>query len=267
MGIGLAVGMHHGLPLIGRTVSPGRALYVILEGRDGFRKRIAAWEVHHGIEVGSTEFSNARHLDLGELRALQKAEMFDVVIVDTASKTGMIANESQNSDVAPFLAAFHEAVHEFHPSATGIVLHHVTETRDGNGRTYTKARGASAWRDDVDTMVLLTGTKTRIRLTTEDPYGKQKDGIGVTLPNLSLQKSGEAFVIVANEPDEKSDDAQEGGDDEMRTLDAEVVDFQAKTDLAKLRKAFKKQKPTIAEAKVALGVGYDRAKRAHDLWK
>lgn len=263
MCVGLAGSVHHGIPFLGRAVKKGRVLYVVLEGHAFMKYRIRAWEMSAGVDEGSTEFTHARAVDFSELRELQKVEKFDVIIVDTASKSGLIDNENANNDVAAFLDKFEKAVHEGNPAAVAIAVHHVTETTDAHGRKHSKARGASAWRDNSDVLILMEGRRADFRLTTDEPYGKQRDGDSVTVTGLSLQRVGPAYVVatkaVGAEP--------EGGEEEMRNVDAGVVDSQAKTDLAQLRKKFRRQKPTVEEAKKTLGVGHDRARKALDLWK
>lgn len=264
---GLCMAMVNGLDYLGRSVRRGTVLYVVLEGFAGLRARLRGWEIHLGVPVDSSPVPVSRTLNLTELRALQNANRYDLIVVDTASKTGLIENENGNTDVAQFLADFDQAVHDGHPSATGVVIHHVTESIDNHGRRSSKARGASAWRDNADTLILLTGTQANMTLTTDHPYGKQRDGAPVTIRGLAVEPialaDDETAVIITMT--EQEDD--EGGEDDMKTASQDDRhDREAKTDFTALRRQFKNRKPSRDEAKKALGIGSDRARRALELW-
>jgi hypothetical protein len=235
----------------------------VLEGYAGMKYRIASWEMGAGVEAGTTEFLNARFLSLADLRELQKVEKFDVVIVDTASKSGLIENESSNPDVATFLDAFEKAVHEGNPAAVALVVHHVTETTDNHGRKHSKARGASAWRDNSDVLILIEGRKANFSLTTDEPYGKQRDGDSVTIKGLSLQRLGPAYVITEQAKPEETDREEET---------VARTDWKAEQDAAELRKAFKGRTMTDKAAREHLGhkeggsmVSAERVRRAKNL--
>lgn len=260
---GLSIAMMNGLDYLGRSVRRGTVLYVVLEGFSGMKARLRAWEIHLGVEVDSTDVAMTRTLDMGELRTLQSEHQYDLVIVDTASKTGLIENENSNPDVATFLAAFEMAVHDGNPAATGVIIHHVTESVDGHGGRSYKARGASAWRDNVDTMVLMTGTKSSVILSTDHPFGKQRDGASITVRGLAVVPFDDGVVVVV--VDKEPEEAHEEEMMKERTQ-TERQERDATTDLNTLRRHFKGRKPSRDDAKKALGAGSDRAARALALW-
>ena len=109
---------------------------------------------------------------------------------------------------ARFVRRFQRAVFTGNPDASPLLVHHVTTTIDAHGRSRQKTRGASAFRDDNDTVILLEGTSHDFTMTTDQSRGgKQSEHEERTLPGLALQKvflSGgrDAAVVIQQTPEE-----------------------------------------------------------------
>lgn len=208
--LGLAAAMHHGVPYLGAPVQQGRTLYIAGEGQHALDRRLRAWELHNGVTEGSTEIDviYGRKLDaatLIQVRDLVRKGRYAMVVADTFSALSGIRDENSNAETARFIRAFQSAVLDGDPLACPVIVHHVTATIDAQGRRRQKARGASAHRDDNDTMILLDGAADSFRMTTEAAAGgKQKDAEPMTLDGLALRKVGPHVVVVRESEQEQA---------------------------------------------------------------
>lgn len=200
--LGLAAAMWHGLDYLGSPTKQGRTLYIAGEGERSIDKRLHAWEQHNGVPQGSTEIDviyghPLTHGTLQQVREIVAAGQYDLVVGDTIAALSRLQNENDNAEVSRFLRAWQHAVLGGNPHACPVLVHHVTEQVDRAGRRSQKSRGASAFRDDHDTVIMLEGTADSFRMTTEVvKAGKQKDAAPRTLDSLALRSVGPSVVIV-----------------------------------------------------------------------
>lgn len=156
----------------GRKVRQGRVAYIVAEGADGFRKRLAAYAQHNQVDlttVPMTVLNAAPNLlekqdAVDVAKGIKAAGGADLIIVDTFAQTTPGANENAGEDVGKALG-YCKRIHE----ATGamvLLIHH-------SGKDATKgARGWSGLRAacDAEIEVVRGETGRSLKLT------KSKDG-------------------------------------------------------------------------------------------
>jgi hypothetical protein len=210
---------------LGRSVKQGKVLFIAAEGLHSFDRRMKAWEQSRGLELGSA----GKNIDtvpgvtlntatLRELEKMQQEEKYGLIVLDTRSTLFDIDNENDNARMSAIYKQLRSLLNVV-PGSCVLVLAHVTEQTDAKGRKSTKLRGASAARDDSDTVVIASGSKDSFTLSTRKEDGaKQRDAAEVLVPNLRLMSVG-GGVVVTN----VSEDEQESNDrivrDRARTLD------------------------------------------------
>lgn len=156
----------------GRKVRQGRVAYIAAEGADGFRKRIAAYAQHHGVDLADvpmTVLNAAPNLleekDAADVaRGIKASGGADLIVVDTFAQTTPGANENAGEDVGRALG-YCKRIHEV-TGAMVLLIHH-------SGKDSTKgARGWSGLRAacDAEIEVVRGDTGRSLRLT------KSKDG-------------------------------------------------------------------------------------------
>jgi len=156
----------------GRKVRKGRVLYIAAEGAFGLKKRIRAWKRTFG-DVPADAFvlipDAVQLADAGQLAALMRvAKDFDVVVIDTLSRTSAGLEENSAKDMGLYINACYkvrDAAHE--AGATVLVVHHT-------GYDTKRARGSSA---------LFANGDGEILIESDDPHKvmkmtvkKRKDG-------------------------------------------------------------------------------------------
>lgn len=168
MGMAIARGM----PWRGKKTKQGRVAYIAAEGADGFRKRIAAYAQHQGVDLASVPMTvlNAAPNLLEKQDAVDVAKGVkasggaDVIIIDTLAQTTPGANENAGEDMGKALG-YCKRIHEV-TGALVLLIHH-------SGKDATKgARGWSGVRAACDAeLEVVRGEGGRaLRLT------KNKDG-------------------------------------------------------------------------------------------
>ena len=168
MGMAIARGM----PWRGKKTKQGRVAYIAAEGADGFRKRIAAYAQHQGVDLSTVPMTvlNAAPNLLEKQDAVDVAKGVkasggaDVIIIDTLAQTTPGANENAGEDMGKALG-YCKRIHEV-TGALVLLIHH-------SGKDATKgARGWSGVRAACDAeLEVVRGEGGRaLRLT------KNKDG-------------------------------------------------------------------------------------------
>ena len=155
----------------GNKVTQGRVVYVVAEGRAGFRKRLDALKQHRGVDLDALDLGIVPDcpnlLDGDEVAlaaAIHGAGGAAVVVIDTLAQVMAGGDENSATEMGRALAAcklMHEAT-----GATVVLVHH-------SGKDATKgARGWSGLRAAADAELEVTrkGDRRCIRVT------KQKDG-------------------------------------------------------------------------------------------
>jgi len=168
----IAMAIARGIEWRGKRTRQGKVVYIAAEGAGGFRNRLAAYSMHHGVDLGLVPF--------GVIHAapnfLQKADAVDVakavvadggadlIIVDTFAQVMPGANENASEDMGKAMAHC-KGIHR----ATGAVVmlvHHA-------GKDASKgARGWSGLRAGADSQIEIVRTVSG-RVIRVD---KQKDG-------------------------------------------------------------------------------------------
>lgn len=179
------------------AVRPGKVLYVASEGIEDFPVRIDALCDAHGIDAAEVEermsfvetgvsLSNPKSTEL--LKTKLAADPYDLIVLDTFSQLSNVANEN---DAAMIAGVMREAlaIRKVHPGSTILIVHHATKESG-------KMRGSSAFRDNVDTVIAMTGKSTDLVLSTyADDSGKQRSGAPVKLEGFYLAEHMDSVVM------------------------------------------------------------------------
>lgn len=156
----------------GRRVKQGRVAYIAAEGADGFRKRLAAYALHQGVDLAGvpmTVLNAAPNLlekqDAADIaKGVRAAGGADLIIVDTFAQTTPGANENAGEDVGKALGHC-KRIHE----ATGamvVLIHHSGKDATKGARGWSGLRAAA----DAEIEVVREPTGRYLRLS------KSKDG-------------------------------------------------------------------------------------------
>lgn len=168
----MALCIARGLPWRGKRTRQGRVAYVAAEGAEGFRKRLAAYAMHHGVDLSTVPMSvlNAAPNLLEKQDAVDLAKGVkasggaDLIIVDTLAQATPGANENAGEDMGKALG-YCKRIHEV-TGALVLLIHH-------SGKDATKgARGWSGLRAacDAELEIVRDGNVRALRLS------KNKDG-------------------------------------------------------------------------------------------
>ncbi|MEU3730291.1 AAA family ATPase [Streptomyces sp. NPDC033538] len=171
MTLDIAACVATGAPWHGQTTRTGPVVYLVAEGLRGIRKRVRAWEQHHGRKMTGVKFlprpvqaRDPEWLVLVEVcRRLGPA----LVIVDTQARVTVGVEENSNSEMGIIVDRMEQL-----RAASGACLLLVHHTGHDEGRS----RGATAVKGALQTELGVTrkdapGTGPVITLKT----GKQKD--------------------------------------------------------------------------------------------
>jgi hypothetical protein len=150
----------------------GRVVYVAAEGAGGFRKRLSAYAMHHGIELDQLDIwvlpAAPNLLEKADAvavaRAIAATGPADLVVVDTFAQTMPGANENSGEDVGKALAhckGIHVAT-----GATVMLIHHAGKDTSKGARGWSGLKAAA----DTEIEVLRFPAGRVARLS------KQKDG-------------------------------------------------------------------------------------------
>lgn len=156
----------------GKRVKQGRVAYIAAEGADGFRKRLAAYALHQGVDLSTVPMTvlNAAPnlLEKADAAAIaigvKAAGGADLIIVDTFAQTTPGANENAGEDVGKALGHC-KRIHE----ATGamvVLIHHSGKDASKGARGWSGLRAAA----DAEIEVIRTDQGRCLRLS------KSKDG-------------------------------------------------------------------------------------------
>ena len=158
----------------GREVKQGAVVYLCGEGKNGIKRRLIAWERHHGVSLkGAPLFVSSmagqflNPASVAEMvkaidGAAQEAGNVALIIVDTLNRNMGAGDESSTADMSLFVRAVDETKDRY--NATALIVHH---TGHGNKE---RARGSMVLlgaldaefriEKDADT-ITMTGTKMK----------------------------------------------------------------------------------------------------------
>jgi hypothetical protein len=166
-----------------RNVRQGRVLYIAAEGAYGLKKRIRAWKKTYGdVPPDSLKLipDAVQLADVGQLAALVRvARDYDVVVIDTLSRTSVGLEENSSTDMARYIDACYkirDAAKE--AGATVLVVHHT-------GYDTKRARGSSALFANGDGEILIESDDPHQRMTMT--VKKRKDGEAGQQVHLNLE--------------------------------------------------------------------------------
>ncbi len=156
----------------GHRTQKGRVVYIAAEGAGGFRKRLAAYAKHHGIELATLDLgiihAAPNLLDKGDAvavaRAIAATGPCDLVIVDTFAQVMPGANENAGEDVGKALAHC-KGIH-LATGATVLLIHHAGKDTSKGARGWSGLKAAAD--AEIEVLRLPNGRMARI--------SKQKDG-------------------------------------------------------------------------------------------
>lgn len=168
--MGMAIA--RGLPWRGKKTKQGRVAYIAAEGADGFRKRIAAYAQHQGVDLSTVPMTvlNAAPNLLEKQDAVDVAKGVkasggaDVIIIDTLAQTTPGANENAGEDMGKALG-YCKRIHEV-TGALVLLIHHSGKDATKGARGWSGVRAAC----DAELEVVRGETGRALRLT------KNKDG-------------------------------------------------------------------------------------------
>lgn len=156
----------------GKRTKQGRVAYIAAEGAEGFRKRLAAYAIHHSVDLATVPMSvldGAPNLmELKDAKDLAAGVMAsggaDVIIVDTFAQTTPGANENAGEDVGKALGHC-KRLHEL-TGALIVLIHHSGKDASKGARGWSGLRAAC----DAELEVVREGDARALRLS------KNKDG-------------------------------------------------------------------------------------------
>lgn len=152
----------------GHKVKQGSVVYFAGEGKEGLRRRVAAWLQN---KQGFTGFVND-HFLLAEracllpddtsdvIEALKSIKDLRLVVLDTINRT-MIGDENSTRDMTAYIQAC-DKIKEAIPNLTILLIHHTGHSAND------RARGSSALRASLDTEIsanMIGGAQKTIVIT------------------------------------------------------------------------------------------------------
>lgn len=185
----------------GHKTKLGRVVYVCAESPHGFRGRVRAYAMRHGLR--DDDFINFQIIDDapdftkdGDPMAMaQQIGQADVIFIDTLARITAGGNENAGEDMGPVIARC-QALHK----ATGaliVLIHHSGKTADKGSRGWSGLRAAA------DSEIFVEKTLNGHQATVT----KQKDGPdnlswGFTLPvyTLEVDEDGDEVTSCTYEP-------------------------------------------------------------------
>jgi hypothetical protein len=197
LALDIAMAVAGGVDWHGRRVSDGGVLYVAAEGASGLGKRVRAWEIDRGIDVGKFplwldhgEINLAAERD-GGVRAfvsdvVEELGPLRLVVIDTLNQTAAGADENSAKDMGRYIASMKRIRDE--TGATVVVVHHSGKD-PGKGM-----RGSSSLLGAMDTTVEVDRDKDRRAITVT--VHKQKDAEREPPMRFNLER-----VDLPGEPD------------------------------------------------------------------
>ncbi|MGE7437537.1 AAA family ATPase [Kitasatospora sp. NPDC001175] len=132
-----------GKPWHGRPVRQGTVVYLVAEGARGIRKRVRAWERHHGVRMDNVLFlpRPVQAMDPEWLVLIEACRRLDpvLVVVDTQARVSVGVEENSAKELGLVVDRMEQL-----RSATGgcVLLIHHTGHQGEHGRGSTSAKGA-----------------------------------------------------------------------------------------------------------------------------
>jgi putative DNA primase/helicase len=213
----------------GRTITPGRVVYLAGEGHYGMRSRVAAWKTHHQPPSALNLWISESGCDLdkaeGYLRARDAIQGLGdppaLIVVDTLHRF-MSGDENSAQDARTMVQSCAGLMREFGCSV--ILVHHTGASEEAQMRS----RGSSAWKGTLESEICLVPSKrgpTKIHhlkakdSAEEDP--RYMDLESVAIPGW-IDDDGEPVTsVIANivpEPERESEPVDPSIQSELRRI-------------------------------------------------
>jgi len=199
LALAIARAMASGGPFFGKPTQKGKTLYVVAEGAAAFGDRVKAWnEAHPNLTVPADAIAYVEQgvnlkdpASVETLARMVREGDYSLVILDTLSQLAYLDNENNNAEVALTFRAI-KSIRDAREGTTVLVLDH-TPVNGG------KVRGATAKRDNSDTVIMAIPTGDTFSLSTvNEDGGKQKDGPAIEWHGFSLATVGNSAIVVNN---------------------------------------------------------------------
>ena len=195
-----ALSLAHGSPWLGRSVTPGKVLYIAMEGAKTLHKRELAWSAHRHLPTSPHSFTayprvvNLMHDDsVKSLAGYIEREGFDLVIVDTLSKSLNGADENSTAEMGGYVAAL-SRLKEAREGCTVLAVHHSRkdnpEMMRGSGTLFAGVDRVLCWK------VGARGSDERKLITQKDKSGEASKPI-----KASFKQVAPSAVLVESEGD------------------------------------------------------------------
>jgi len=182
----MAAALARGVPWRERKVRQTNVVYVAAEGAGGFKKRVQAYAVHHGIDLaemakGLGVLSAAPNLlekgDCQDLvNAIKARGEVGLVVVDTLAQTTPGANENAGEDMGQALKHC-KRIREL-TGAVVMLIHHAGKDASKGARGWSGLKAAA----DAELEVSRVGAARVLRVS------KQKDGDDDVMWGFALAK-------------------------------------------------------------------------------
>jgi hypothetical protein len=177
-----------GSPWRGHHVRPGPVLYIAGEGRQGFGRRVQAWQEHNGVSMAGAPLFVTPALAISD--ALQLRELVQaveaavpagrpaLVVLDTLARSFGGGDENSTQDMSRFVSAC-DAIRQ-HWGSTVLVVHHTGHADK------TRARGAIALKAALDAEYRLTNTGGLVLAATKMKEAEMPPPLALSLATIEL---------------------------------------------------------------------------------
>lgn len=167
----LCMAIARGVPWRGLKVRQGKVVYIAAEGGGGFRKRLQAYAIHHGIDLSTVHFyvlhASPNLLDPKQVKALCKAIEAEgdvaMIVGDTFAQMTPGANENAAEDMGKAISHFRVVGRKV--GAVVVLVHHAGKDAAKGARGWSGLKAAA----DFEVEVTRDGDHRAINTT------KQKD--------------------------------------------------------------------------------------------
>lgn len=172
LAIDLAACVATGKGFHGRGVRSGPVILIAGEGHNGLRRRLEAWQRHHGVVVDQAPlFISQRPAQfLTQASAQAVADAVDrvardegppvMIVVDTLARNFGPGDENSASEMGAFVAAM-DALKARYPGCSVLIVHHSGHGDKARGRGSTALKGAL----DAEFAVTKVGDKVTLTAT------------------------------------------------------------------------------------------------------
>jgi hypothetical protein len=197
------IGLHvaAGLTWCGRKITKGTTLYVALERRDLVKRRAVAFRTKRGLKGipfavtgGMVNFRDDKAASLisETIRQVETAtrQKTALIIIDTVSRALAGGDENSSKDMGQFVATLGR-IHELHPDAHIIVVHHVPQDGD-------RLRGHGALLGALDTtisVIKLDTCRTATVIKANDSV--EGEQISFTLESVTIGRDQDGHPTTA----------------------------------------------------------------------